>query len=61
MQAFQCSVFHSRASGLHPVTAAGCCLTSDEAALCLLDNPKERNLLEPSYETHLAGPDGRPG
>ena len=38
MQAFQCSVFHSRASDLHPVMAAGGCLTSDEAAQCFFTN-----------------------
>lgn len=55
MQTLECSVCHSRTFDLHPVMAAGCCLPSNEAAQCLVVNPKERNPLEPSYSNHLSG------
>ena len=55
MQTLDRSVCHSRTSDLHPVMAAGCCSPSDEAAQCLLANPKERNTRELLYANHLAG------
>lgn len=55
MQTLERSVNHSRTSDLHPVMAAGCCLTSDAAALCLLVKPNERNPPEPSFSYHFDG------